>query len=71
MAYLTIIKYAKYAKLLKNTEICLKHYVIRIERHHINGQLPPHVHMHQLWSWVIGQRAVVPLWQRMEYATGP
>ena len=71
MADLTITKYAKYVKLLKNSKIHVKHSVIRIERHHINGQLPPHVHVHQLWPWVIGQRAGVPLWQRMECATGP
>ena len=61
----------KYAELLKNTNIHVKHSVIRIEWHQIKWLLPPHVHMHQLWPWVIGERAGVPLWQKMEYATGP
>ena len=34
-------------------------------------QLPPHVHMYQPRPWVFGQRAWVPLWHKMEQATGP
>ena len=47
----------KYAKLLENTKIHVKHSVFRVERHQIKQHLPPHVHMHQLWPWVIGERA--------------
>ena len=65
------LQITKYADLLKNTKIHVKHSVIRIEKHQIKQQLSPHVHMHQLWPWVIGERAEVFLWQRMEYATGP
>ena len=41
LVYFTITKYAKYAKLLKNTEIYLKHCIIKIKRYQINGHLPP------------------------------
>ena len=68
---MTITKNTKYAELLKNTEIHVKHSVNRIERHQINIHLPPHVHMHQIGPWDIAKRAWVPLWPKVDLATGP